>query len=79
MKEKTSKKHLLKTISTHALMVGIFTQPYFLYVLSDIHRIAVGDTSTVVVNNSLTSALALLSSLAFAIAIVSFIVYKVKK
>jgi|GEM_PF-6689537 len=79
MKEKTFKKHVLKTISTHALIVGMFTQPYILYVLSDLHRIAVGDTSTVDVNNSLTSTLSLLSSLAFATAIVSFIIYKVKK
>jgi hypothetical protein len=79
MKNSISKKHVLKTISTHALVAAVFTNPYLLYVLADIYKIATGDTSTVVVNNSLTYMLSWLSSLGFAVAIVSFILYKVKK
>jgi hypothetical protein len=68
-------KKILKSVASHSLIVGIFTTPYLLYVLSDLYKIAVNDTTTVVLNNSLTVVLTTIPSAAFIIAFVSFLVY----
>lgn len=73
MKRKTSPSSKYRQIATHALVAGIVSQPYLIYLLSDIYRIASRNTLEVVgVDQALVSAMGLFSGLALLVAAVSY-------
>lgn len=79
MKNKNSSIQNYKLVASHALVIAIFTAPYLIYLLADVYRIATNDTTAVVVNQSLTASMTLVSSVALLVSIIAFGLYTVNR
>jgi hypothetical protein len=79
MNNKHSNTQVYKSIASHALVVAIFTVPYLVYLLGDVYKLATKDTTTVVVNQSLTASMSLVSFFALLISAVAFGLYSVNR
>lgn len=73
------KIQMYQHIATHALVATIFTNPYFIYLLTDIYKLTFNDTSDAVINHSLVNAMSLVSFVALVTSVVSFGIYLNKK
>ena len=78
MKKTNSDNQTFKLVASHAFVVAIFTNPYFMYILGDLYKIATRDASDVVVNQSLTASMSLLSTTALLVSITAFALFILK-
>lgn len=89
MKNATSHPQTSKLIASHALVIAVFTAPYFVAVWGDIYNIAkIGLASIglptsvaapVVIDQTQMMSMSLLSSAAALVSIVAFTMYLLKK
>jgi hypothetical protein len=86
MKTKNPNYRTLKLIASHALVVGIFTQPYIIFVWGDIYnivKIALGMATEQVtapaINQNLIASMSFLSGTALLVSAVFFGLYSWKK
>jgi hypothetical protein len=79
MKSKNYEASTYKLIASHAAVVSLFTNVYFISVLSDLFRFLTNDSSESVLNQSMVSTLSFISLVTLVVAVLAILVLLLKK